>query len=469
VADVLKQTLYWNANPTETIDSDASGFGTFFPSITAAQSHDANDATLASLNAPDDGGSLVNGDMAARLTAALQTATASGGISFIRVKYRGKVLGGTSAAGSLQPCINGTARGSNSSLSGTMSDYSQDFSTDPADGLAWTTTKLNAQTFGLSMAAQSSDPTFSTTAQAQVAEFSVEVWGPDAVTLAPASVAVVSAFTAAAVVAGLVSLSCTSVSPVASVSAPTVQVGAVSVTPAAVEVALEQTGFPSEVLSNEYGDSTLYIPKATFVDLVQTPTTIRSFKSTLGDQTTATKETFNSTGSGTRLEPLYGAGSQGLVGSSGAGNGINGIDAISGIKLFALVRVSKSAASSITNIRFGTTMGTKALLVQPTIWDYDAGLTDAMWQVVETDLITTGQFGQPFTWGNGVDSIWASMFGWTFNHTYSNTAGNHTQVEVAEAWVEVQSPIGVRPAEVLLYQRFTPSTQLQNFQTNINE
>ena len=107
------------------------------------------------------------------------------------------------------------------------------------------------------------------------------------------------------------------------------------------------------------------------------------------------------------------------------------------------------ASSTMTNIRFGTTMGTKALENAATIRDYDAGLTDAQFEVLNSILITTGQFGNAFTWGNGTDSVWASLFGWTFNHTYTN-AGGHTQVAVAEAWVEIYGAIGAQPVLIEL-------------------
>jgi hypothetical protein len=80
-----------------------------------------------------------------------------------------------------------------------------------------------------------------------------------------------------------------------------------------------------------------------------------------------------------------------------------------------------------------------------------AALNDTMWEVVQTALITTGQFGNPFTWGNDVDSVWASLFGWTFNHTYSNASNPMTtQVEVAEAWIEIYGPVGAQPVLIEL-------------------
>jgi hypothetical protein len=202
----------------------------------------------------------------------------------------------------------------------------------------------------------------------------------------------------------------------------------------------------SIIISSDNRDPTAVVAQATVLDQTSGPVTVRSFKSSLNDQSAATKDIFTSPASwpngATELQALYGAGSQGIQGSSGGGNGINGTGTIGGIKLFAIVRVAKDAASTITSIRFGTGMGVKALLVTPTIRDIDQPLTDAMWEVVETAIITTGATAQPFEWGNGSLSVWSQMFGWTFNHTYSNVASDFTQVEVAEAWVEVHGPLG---------------------------
>jgi hypothetical protein len=397
VADILKGTLWWAANPTWTLVDNSISGATGTP-LTAAGAHDANDATFAELVCPGDGVSL-NGDANYYTNAAL-TACPAGGIKFVRLKVRarGVITGG---AGSLQAYallrLNGVNYGTpfvTTVLTGVYQNFVLDYTTDPSDGLPWTKSKVDGHTWGMDMRGVVSDPAFLTAAALRVAEYTVEVWGED------------------------VTATVTGASTLAEGSTP---------------LAIQGDK-----------DGTAVVPLLMTLDGGSVPAVARSFKTGLNDQSTATKDTTSSAGPGTTLAPLYGAGSQGLVGSSGAGNGINGVGKIDGVRAYAIVRFARQGtggAPVFTNMRFGTAMGFQALEADPTIYDSDLGLSESQYQVIRSVLITTGQFGQPFTWGNGVDSVWASFFGWTLNFTITGLGGTK-QVDIAEAWVEILGPIG---------------------------
>jgi hypothetical protein len=175
---VKKQTLYWNANPSNVVnDLGGTGSATSARSITVAESHDASSATYAALQVADDFSSL-NGSAEMFTAGALQTAAVAGDIAFIRVKASGLRTNIVNTNAQWSPAINGVARGSLTALSTANTAYSQDLATDPADGLAWTNAKVNAQTFGVYLTAWSDSPSFNKTATARATEFEVELWGP---------------------------------------------------------------------------------------------------------------------------------------------------------------------------------------------------------------------------------------------------------------------------------------------------
>jgi hypothetical protein len=404
MADVLKGTLWWGSNPAAFTIDDIGGTGAFIGrAMTAAEAHDALDTTYEGLNDTGDG---VSADAVAdAYGSALLTACPAGGIKFVRVKLRARVVlggAGVTGFGTVQPWFNGVPQGTPATLTNAFANYQFDFPTNP-NGAMWTKAIIDGLPWGFFMNGSASNGGFNANFDLRVAEMTVEIWGQDII----------------------------------ATTTPAESIGEV----------VDQSGL---VVTNDVRDPTVDTALGVTLDQTSNLVTVRSFKASLSDQTVATKDVFTSPASwpnsGTQLQPLYGTASQGVQGSSGAGNGINGTGLISGIKLFALVRVSKSStATAPTNVRFGTAMGTKALVTSPTVRDI-AALDDTMWEVVNTALITTGQFANPFTWGNGTDSVWASLFGWTFNHTYSNdVTPKTTQVEVAEAWVEIYGPVGSQP------------------------
>lgn len=177
--DVLLQTLWWSLNPSASVN-DINGTGAFQSrAITAAEAHDASDATYEELTSPGDGFS--DGDattdlgLSNNLTAATQSP-----ISFIRIITRGRVTrsaGAGSVFGTYSLRINGVPFGISPGLNSIFVTDTQTFATDPTDGLPWTPAKINAKAFGVVIAASTSDPSFATTALGAISEFTVEIWG----------------------------------------------------------------------------------------------------------------------------------------------------------------------------------------------------------------------------------------------------------------------------------------------------
>ena len=194
MADVLKQTLYWAANPNSTLtDLNGAGAVTQARAITAAESHDGSDATYARLRAIGDSAAL-EGEGTNRVDGAMQTANVGSGvaIAFLRFLTRGRVTktGGGTASGTIGVVMNGVLRGTPDAMGAAFANFQQDFATDPADGLPWTDAKINAQTFGILEYVLTSDPgVFGTQGMTDDAEFRIEIWGHDAVavTVTPAA------------------------------------------------------------------------------------------------------------------------------------------------------------------------------------------------------------------------------------------------------------------------------------------
>jgi len=397
MADVLKATLWWGANPTVVLSDDSAGGAcgvTETRRITAAEAHDASDATYEGVQSTDDGVS-VNMNAHALADKALTTAPA-GGIKFVRVKHRSRnvlTAGPGPVTGSVHPYINGIAVGGDDIVTSSFANYQQDFTTNPLTGLPWTKSIIDSYTFGFLARISSADGTFSTTGEVRVAEFTVEVWGQDVTVAAIPAVAQSSAVDAGT--------------------------GTITV---------------KDVL-----DPTAVVVLGSRVDDTSNLVTVRSADSTLNDQSNLTKRTNTGTNSsGTFIRDLGGL--QGSTAISGSG-------VISGVKIHAIVRMSKSNTATLGTFRFGTAMGLKTWTTTPTVYDFDAGLNDTMWEHVETALIATGAFGNAFTWGTGVDSVWANFVSptWDMRATWTAALGKTAQMEVSEAWIEVQGPVGSQP------------------------
>lgn len=438
----LLQTLYWNANPSSTVtDISGSGVASQSRAITAAESHDASDATYARLNAGGDSGSL-EGEATNDLDAALQTASAVGVIDFVRIKMRGKVssVGGGTASGTLQPRINGTLRGSPQTLSGAFANMpDQDFATDPADGLAWTNAKLNAQSFGLQEYVITSDPgVFGTQGRADASEFSVEVWGTATQTSTPASVGMAAAVGAAVVA---VVASCVSVNaPVVANNAVGAPTGSVVSTPDSVESRCIPGAYVDLLAPVSRRDPSEVVPHAAFADTVTSPVTLRSNTSPLGDENLSTFASQSTPGTSWPVNTTLTVNAGGFAVSA-----IEGSGTISGVKLFAFARVKADAHAVVSNARFRTSNGgDHALTSAPPVGSYASPPNMAL---VQTGLLTTYDGTNPWTWADVHPQLVGTMFkvDVSIGGAY---IGEFAQLEVAEIWAEVHGPLGTEPIVV---------------------
>lgn len=447
--DVLKQTLYWSGNPSFSLTDDTAGAcpPSQIRAITAAESHDSSDATYFRANASGNGVD-TNPAFGANVSRAIDTASASGALSFVRVKIRAQMTGtgDVDNTGTVVPRINGTNRGGAASLTGSYVTNQWDFTTDPADSLAWTNAKVNAQTWGVDLTASVNDTDFICNGDLRLSEFVVELWGPDALTLSPTAAGVSVAGVTPSLVPNAVALFA---------GAPATVVGGgtdPTLVPVSVTLALEAASIATlvldeAILEGERNPDAL-VAQAAFVDSEQTNRTVRSGLATYSDQNLATMTTHTSAGN--LLKDLGG-----LQGSAA----INGTGVISGVKVYALVRATQNGGS-VTTMRFGTTMGVKSLVTPVTVYA-TATPDDSMWSLAESVLITTGPFGQPFEWGTGIHSVYAAFVSpsWTFNAAIAGTA----RLDIAEAWVEVIGPVGSQPDTVELKQRIGNVRRIQSF------
>lgn len=441
MADVLKQTLYWNANPSSTVnDLSGSGSASQARAITAAESHDASDTTYARLQANGDLGSL-EGEAENLLAAALQTASVSGAISFLRIIYRGKVsaVGGGTATGTLQPRINGTNRGSANGLGASFANYQQDFAVDPADSNPWTNAKVNAQSFGVREYTLTSDPgVYGTGGRVDMSEFKVELWGPDVQVSTPASVGAAGLACVAAVVIGAVLSSCTSVSAPVVTNDATGTAGLRVISPASVAAPCKAS---IDVGDEAFGrsapwDPTAVVPLAATADGSGSPVTLRANTGNLSDQNLGT---FNSDADGFGV-PGTPTGTLHVSTTGVANSSIDGSGAISGVVFFAFMRGRKDADASFSNWRL-----CGQAVSAPNVGNTTPPYAD--FSLVQTGLITVDGGGLPWDWSTIYAKLAALGVGASVDYAF---AGGHefdqsVQLDVAEIWVEVHGPVGIAP------------------------
>lgn len=181
MADVLAQTLR--------VASDRGSHTvvnvpevTVFPA-TAPEMQDGSDGTGSRIVCLDQGGP-ASGEY--REDWVLDTATASEPYSFVRVVTRGKRVDNlaptVTATVFYQPSIAGAKRGAGSALSVTPTSDTQDFATDPADGLPWTAAKVNGQRWGWWLVAFLIPPSqFDSSVEAWAVDYRLEIWVPEAI------------------------------------------------------------------------------------------------------------------------------------------------------------------------------------------------------------------------------------------------------------------------------------------------
>lgn len=178
MADVVKQTLYWNSG--EVYASDGNFNVALTPRMTAAQSHDGSDATYTKLYATDDAD--LFGEMAANFNQrfALDSCSVSGVISKVVVTIRGKRTGSAAGvAARVQVDLDGVAYGTAQSHGSTFANKTFEFATDPTDAAAWTAAKINAKKWGVFGTLACTCMKFDRTGEHYLSEFKVEVYGPE--------------------------------------------------------------------------------------------------------------------------------------------------------------------------------------------------------------------------------------------------------------------------------------------------
>jgi len=214
-SDALKQTLYFTTSPDPdyqivTAVATTESWALVFADG-STDSHDASDSTQAAFGGSDPG--TANVDCTGYAQDVMTTAAVSGAISFVRFKIRGKRLpNNANAVGKLSPCGAGTQIGTLTSMTASYVDYQFDFTTDPIAGGAWTNAKINAQSWGVYISSLSTYSLKNGSCNTYFSEFRMEVWGPAADFITPASVAITATVSASAAAAtGAVAIVATSV------------------------------------------------------------------------------------------------------------------------------------------------------------------------------------------------------------------------------------------------------------------
>lgn len=456
----LLQTLYWSANPTFALTDNSGSGATETRAITAAESHDALDTTYEGLTAPGDGLSL-DGNADLRASRSLDTASAVGTIDFIRVIIKGRATktGSGSAVGAVIPRLNGVDRGSSQTLTTSFVAYSQDFTIDPADAAAWTNAKLNAQTFGLSIHADSTDAAFLTSSLVRMSEYSVEVWGTAVQTSTPASTALSALVGAAIAVAGAVSISCTSVDIPTSVGTATPVAGLRVVTPDSVACVATVSPDVTSAVARPAPDS--MVPMEAFVDGGNTPVTLRSNTAPFYDQNTGTATSVSTPASWPN------SGTRDILVGGFAPAAIAGAGAIGGVKFYAIARIRKDTNVTVSNarVRIAGSYDAPFTSMPPT-----AGYSPlAAYGTVETAMITTSDGSTPWDWATIYAALLSTRVGMDASAPSPAAIGQFAQLDLAEVWCEVLGPVGNPSPAVEVTQRMGNVLRMQAIITSIGE
>jgi hypothetical protein len=174
-AAILRQTLYaaTASTPTRT-RTEFCPFTEDYSQQSAVQTHNGDPANYDALRAFGDAGEELVGNGTLRIEWPLTALTYAGTIS--EIVLVGKALADLGdGSGSTQPSINGATRGAAHTLTASEAQYSDNFTTDPADSVAWTAAKLAAQRMGYILTGNSGSPYSST--ECRQTEFEVQVYG----------------------------------------------------------------------------------------------------------------------------------------------------------------------------------------------------------------------------------------------------------------------------------------------------
>lgn len=460
--DVLKQTLHWSSNPTFTIDDLGATGGTEQRAITAAEAHDASDTTYEGIAVQGDGGGN-SGDLLAYTDHAIQTASVSGPISFVRVVMRARVTG-TNAQGTVQARIGGASQGSAANLTASYVGYSFDFPLDPGTSDDWTNALINGQSWGAELHAQESDADFPAAATLRMTEWEVQVWGPDVQTMSPAAAGVVVGVGAATLVANLVALSCSPAGISVSPTDPTLAPGVIALQP---EAAVVDSFGDGEVWTNGARNPLAPVDVDVYVDAGTTPIRIvRSDTAPFDDNNDATKTLTSSPASW----PNSGTITFNFHGTEGS-TSLDGEGPIAGVKLYTRVRARKDTNAVLSNFRLEFAGVVIPLLTQPTV--YPMLPAAAFYETLASDLVPLTSNAVPFEWGQGVNSVFTqAASGWVLKADYSvggAFSGQFAQVECSEAWLEIYGFNGSTPELVEVKHKMGNLRRVQQVEPIVEE
>lgn len=173
--DVLQATLRVASGEAHTL-TEINPVGSFDPGTVSTMA-DGNDATGSFVRGVNEG---APPSITYREEWTLDTAAVAGGISFVRVIARNKLVDGTAglnAQGTYRPSWGGADRGAEHAV-GAVANDDQDFSVDPADGQPWTNAKINALKWGWFLRAFVGTDSFDDTIDVMCVDFKLELWGP---------------------------------------------------------------------------------------------------------------------------------------------------------------------------------------------------------------------------------------------------------------------------------------------------
>lgn len=433
MADALKQTLYWSVNPTEVVD-DLAGTGYSVSALTAAGSHDGSDATYGELSA--NGDTVDSPSVVWEEYALPSSYTASGSISFVRACMRARVQKSGAAAGSaswdLYPTFNGAfASGSSVTPTNSYTLFTVDWTTVPGAGGGWHASDFTTATFGFAGTVSANSPDLA--AVARMAEMYLEVWGPSGDTSTPSSLSGTGGISSATIVAGLVVSVPSSVGGVCQATDATPVLGAVSSSLLSCS-SLGELSLVEGVLAS--GNALDYVAVAFTADSSSDLKAVaRSSRSGLADQSDGTKavHTFTAPVLGFPTTGTLQCALTGLVPSSLSGEG-----SVVGVRCLARVTVRTSDISPLQDAYF-TAAGSARALVSDLPPQYTLADLGEPYVLVESELITTTNAGDPLEWGSGANSIVAQLSGWSFDVDYILASNKVITVNVSEAWIEVVS------------------------------
>jgi hypothetical protein len=429
MASVLKETLYATGTASRVVD-EARPTVADAAQQTAAQTHDGNDTYFDSAQADGEGETALG---LFRVSWGLGALSYAGTIDSIKIYIRCRYV---AAANTISPAINEYARGTAHGTS-SWADYTDVFTTDPADSQPWTAAKLSAQTFGYEMSVSASD---GQTTYAQVSEFKVEVWGSDAQITNATAHEVAAAHEAGASAPGPVSTDASEHAATAETggtSAPGVRVVIGTAHEMAAAHVAGDTGGKLFIVPATYDADTI-TTKALYLDGDNRAATLRA----VGGGDDHLGDADNDTWRQDLTSQLF-SGRDFYVACATMGtSSIAGLGIISSVRLHAACCFLKDSATgdyiTLTDPKFVLVGRTATMTTPPIETGYE--FTDC------TATLTTHDGTNAWTWDNIFAALTALRVQVTGTYTGSGV-GNEVLtgpagLVVAELWAEVYGPLG---------------------------